>query len=485
MHITHQSTHSASCRLSTLGYGDRLYGNPGTVDTPAPTGAPVELIKLEVNITSESSFADNSTVNSTREGLIIAADGTFSEFITTVECEGGNETDIREAMSCSCSAQVKDQAGQPKNCTCSVCASGFGLNPISIQCQDDFLVAECSSMDCDFTCNGTCISDCENSDEKCEVCAAPPSPPFGLADLLPKCALNATLNEIAPCLEDYSDPECFTTAILANIQLCLIAEWSGPGPDLGEPVDLQFINETAVCFEPLGDCIVGKVVDAFAEIPPCILGSGLALAQCFIDNPNCALPCAAANWTSPFDTVNDTDLTSCSNVTSDIMEPMCELVSCCTPCIEELEDLAACAVNQSSSLSDCELKCAPASESRRLDGITDIVTTASATVTFSRCISTILDSENVTVWFDLVDCVIGEILDVYDQLTVTVAPTIAPSTTSPTSMPTGAPSTLTPTLAPSPAAQEYTFTGLTMRLQGGKQLTPASRTAFEEATEEL
>jgi len=496
-------THPASCRVRPLGYGDRPYGNPGTIDYISPNyTAPVAVpIQLQVNITNQNSFADESTLNSTREGLIIAPDGSFSEFITTVECESGNETEFREAMGCSCSVEVKDRAGQLQNCTCSVCMSGFGLNPVHIECQDDSLVAECSSMDCNFTCNGTCVSDCDSSEETCELCTSPPtiSPTVGLADLLPECALSPTLDEIIPCIADYSDPECLTSAILSDLQLCLITTKTSQLPNLTKLIDLEFFNATAACFAPLGDCIMRKIVDAFAEIPACILESGLALAQCFIDNPMCASQCTATNWTSPFDTVSDTNVTSCSTVAAEIMDPMCDLVSCCTPCIDELESLAICAVNQSSSLSDCELKCTPSSEIRMLKGITDTVTTASATVIFSRCISGDLDLDNATMWFDLVDCIIDEILSLYYLSQRT--PTVAPNTTSPTSLPTStptslptstptstptiAPSTLTPTSVPTTGLQEYTFTDLTMRLQGGKQLTAESRAAFQEATEEF
>lgn len=490
MHLNHYSCFFSSSPR-TLGYGDRPYGNSGTVEYNPPTNRPPtggdELIYVNLNITNEITSSDETTVNSTREGFVILPPNeTLLQFITRIECAGMNDTDIRKAASCSCVAEITDQTGQSKQCSCSVCTSGFGPNPISIQCQDDIVAASCSAIDCDSTCNGGCISDCESSGGDCDLCTAPPtaSPPPGLADFLPQCALYSTLNEIASCLEKYSDPACFTSGFLEKLQMCLFDEWSGPDPDPSEPIDLQLINETAVCFEPVGDCIVAKVAAAFADIPNCFFESGVALAQCFIDNPTCASPCADRNWTSPFDTVSDADLTSCQNVTSEIMDPMCELVSCCSSCVNELESLAVCAVNESSSLTACDLKCT-SSDDRRLDGVTDIVTTASAIVTFSRCISVDFDQENHTVWFDFVDCVIGDILNVYDDFLSTRAPTAAPSTTFPSSMPTAAPSTPAPTSAPSSGAQEYSFAGLTVRLQGAKELTTSSRMAFEEATEEF
>lgn len=68
----------------------------------------------------------------------------------------------------------------------------------------------------------------------------------------------------------------------------------------------------------------------------------------------------------------------------------------------------------------------------------------------------------------------------------TSAPTMMPNTTTaaPTSVPTVAP-TNTPTASPVAAIQTFGFVGVTIRLEGAKQLSEESRAAFEDQMEEF
>jgi hypothetical protein len=110
---------------------------------------------------------------------VSAADGTYADLDMTITCDLDSQTafDFRRARSCSCSVAVVDDQGVPKACSCAICPDGFGNNPLAIECVDDFVIATCSSLDCDFSCNGTCSFDCANSGPECTICEDNPNAP--------------------------------------------------------------------------------------------------------------------------------------------------------------------------------------------------------------------------------------------------------------------------------------------------------------------
>ena len=84
-----------------------------------------------------------------------------------LNCEFSSQAqvDYRRATGCTCSAQIISTADQePRVCPCLLCPSGFGNNPVSVDCDydsrppdvDPFIIGTCSSFDCSFACNGTC-----------------------------------------------------------------------------------------------------------------------------------------------------------------------------------------------------------------------------------------------------------------------------------------------------------------------------------------
>lgn len=99
------------------------------------------------------------------------ANGTYVDVDVALECDSSQSTvSFRQAENCLCSAVMTDQVGQVKNCTCSVCSVGFGDNPIYFECEEDALVDECSVLDCDYRCNGPCKDSCETSGDSCLLC---------------------------------------------------------------------------------------------------------------------------------------------------------------------------------------------------------------------------------------------------------------------------------------------------------------------------
>jgi hypothetical protein len=108
--------------------------------------------------------------------------------------------DYRRSQGCQCSAQVVPANGTAKSCSCDVCPLNFGPSGFSIDCNftadntpqtanDTFVVNTCTSLDCDFGCNGTCRLDCENAGETCTLCSnnpnAPTSAPTGTGGATP------------------------------------------------------------------------------------------------------------------------------------------------------------------------------------------------------------------------------------------------------------------------------------------------------------
>ena len=78
--------------------------------------------------------------------------------------------DFRAAEYCTVEIELVDGLGAIKDCKASVCPAGFGASPVSIDCGGDELGRGCSSMDCNFECNGPCLFGCEDSGPDCHLC---------------------------------------------------------------------------------------------------------------------------------------------------------------------------------------------------------------------------------------------------------------------------------------------------------------------------
>eukprot|EP00977_Amphora_coffeiformis_P029569 scaffold41550_cov191-Amphora_coffeaeformis.AAC.1 len=134
------------------------------------TGDKVDVFQLSSNTRFEDSFGVPRMIYNVRQRFDGA--NTFSEVNATVDCVASSNTQpIRELTDCECSAVVKDALGVVNNCTCGVCAQGFGDSSIYFDCQNDSLIENCTSVDCGYTCNGPCVGDCERSTEECPLCS--------------------------------------------------------------------------------------------------------------------------------------------------------------------------------------------------------------------------------------------------------------------------------------------------------------------------
>ena len=161
----------------------------GNNDAGSAAGGNIQTgTRLDINQTANTCQTTAFQITCNVASVVSAIDGTASNMAMTVQCEleSQNAFDFRFAKNCACGVAATDAQGNPKKCGCTVCPAGFGPNPISIECEDDFIIGQCTSLDCDFACNGTCSFDCANSGPDCKFCEdnpfAPTVAPTGVDD---------------------------------------------------------------------------------------------------------------------------------------------------------------------------------------------------------------------------------------------------------------------------------------------------------------
>jgi len=110
--------------------------------------------------------------------LVSASDGNTTTVEANLNCEFDSlvGVDFRRAKGCTCQGFVTQSDGIRRQCACSLCPAEYGDNPISIDCDYEnrpedvspFVTDRCTSLDCDFNCNGTCNAGCvEPVDPNC------------------------------------------------------------------------------------------------------------------------------------------------------------------------------------------------------------------------------------------------------------------------------------------------------------------------------
>jgi len=138
---------------------------------PIETPSPSEWL-LGINSTETvcvSNIFGGLTCNT--ETRVTAPDGEYSDMAISVDCANKDTTDFRSNHSkCTCSVVLLDDQGRIKSgCSCDICPFGYGRSPVIVDCQEDFIVAQCTSIDCDHGCNGACESDCTLSGSECTL----------------------------------------------------------------------------------------------------------------------------------------------------------------------------------------------------------------------------------------------------------------------------------------------------------------------------
>lgn len=109
------------------------------------------------------------------EGFFFPPYGNLHIFSLSVQCDLTTQSafDFRTADECESGVEIIEaESGLEKGCRASVCPAGFGESPISFECGGvrDALSEGCSSMDCNFECNGPCVFGCEYAGPSCRLC---------------------------------------------------------------------------------------------------------------------------------------------------------------------------------------------------------------------------------------------------------------------------------------------------------------------------
>ena len=273
--------------------------------------------------------------------------------------------------------------------------------------------------------------------------------------LLPGCEQTDNFFDTAQCLIKNSPTQCFDLTTPRDLFDCFTAEyeWNGFGPETNHTGIVRDIMDTALdCFDPYHACITERVNAALAGLPECLRDSSMALAQCMITNVGqCFASCTGATWDSPFEDLNVFDLFSCQGIEGNLLQPMCNVVECCEPCLEPLADLAECVVNDVLDFGffdlDCTFSCdAPTTRKKKqrdLRAVPQTTISANAEHVYETCRARVpglfgsnQPSTQLAARSNFFDCIMEESLGLYKTVEImTEAPTASPTPSPTTSKP--------------------------------------------------
>lgn len=298
---------------------------------------------------------------------------------------------------------------------------------------------------------------------------------------LPGCEQSETFMDAALCVAKNSSPACFGYSTPKDLYQCFMQDWQNKNdnPDESTASDteephkkniMRDVLETAAdCFDPYYDCMKEQVQTAVQALPQCLQDSSMALAQCFISNVGqCAPSCLNNDWDTPlFSDLSIWDLFNCRGINNNILQPMCDLLSCCSQCIPALEQVANCVVNDVLDFGflTCEFDCeenpgrdrllrakmsdTTPDESNENENNSEYVITGTAQDVYSACVKiapglfTPKDAKGQLVArASFFECLVDKSVNLYTQ--VTPAPTTESPTAAPTETQQGTTSTVSP-----------------------------------------
>mgnify|MGYP005855580073 CR=1 FL=1 len=298
--------------------------------------------------------------------------------------------------------------------------------------------------------------------------------------LLPGCEQTDNLWDAAQCLIQNSPTQCFDMTTPRDLMDCFQAEyeWNGFDNANNHTGIVRDILDTALdCFDPYHACITERVNAALAGLPACVRESSMALAECMISNVGlCLTSCAGSTWGngdgSPFDDLNVFDLFTCKGIERNLLQPMCDVVECCEPCLDPLANVAECVVNDVLDFGFWERECIftcekqPADNTRRdLRAVSpQTITTLSAEAehVYLTCrgrvpglLGTDRPSTQLAARANFFDCIMEESLGLYKTVETTTTTTTTTTTEAP---PTTTAITTTATTPTTPAVNTTTTT---------------------------
>uniref|UniRef100_A0A7R9WWD9 Uncharacterized protein n=1 Tax=Craspedostauros australis TaxID=1486917 RepID=A0A7R9WWD9_9STRA len=242
----------------------------------------------------------------------------------------------------------------------------------------------------------------------------------------PSCQDMSSLIDVATCISDTTTDYsvCFgegTNTTVSSLTTCLTDGFQSITTNSNFFQDLTDL--VTDCFDPMISCVKQRYEELIDSIHPCVNETMTALAQCAVDNAEtCEASCADVqrnNWTDLIDKATTFD--ECPSIQTSIMDPFCTNVGCCPQCLDEVEALGECIVNNvvESTPQPCDFVCTARRRSRRLDA--SHASTVDADVLTKRCIEKtpgVLPSQDAATALaqniDYFGCVEGIYLDVQD-----------------------------------------------------------------------
>jgi len=196
------------------------------------------------------------------------------------------------------------------------------------------------------------------------------------------------------CLKDNAESTCFSEGAFQNLSTCVtttlgdtffnssissfsledLTSFNGGGEQSMKDIMQAFNNATQACLSPFAECINATIQDRIDSLlkPTCLPGNLSAVEQCARDNADtCNSTCTTA-WSDHSTTletilggINSSALDTCSGIQSEIMDPSCQIVTCCEPCVKTYETLMECVANEVLNITEeaCDFTCAAAATS--------------------------------------------------------------------------------------------------------------------------
>ena len=162
------------------------------------------------------------------------------------------------------------------------------------------------------------------------------------------------------CLSELT--ECFDSSSATEVQTC-VNNANSTATSSGTTVATEIKN----CINPYATCIQTEFQAIIDSLPACMNTTITDLGNCYIDNAQaCNSTCSADDipTTNPYASASATSILICQAFQNDIMDPTCEIVDCCQPCMDEFESFMNCIAQDALGLKTappqsggCEVSC--------------------------------------------------------------------------------------------------------------------------------
>eukprot|EP00977_Amphora_coffeiformis_P022801 scaffold11520_cov106-Amphora_coffeaeformis.AAC.5 len=122
-------------------------------------GDTVETSILSNSCVYEDSFTDPRLKCDVTTRFVNPSSAAAQVVAVTLDCASSLSTSTfrQVADACVCNAMVTSDPSI--TCSCAACPQDVGANWIFVDCQDELLIDTCSSVDCEYTCNGPSVTD--------------------------------------------------------------------------------------------------------------------------------------------------------------------------------------------------------------------------------------------------------------------------------------------------------------------------------------